>query len=688
MASNQTNPMNLLDSTNATGVGSGGSLTVSGGVSIEKDTYIGGNVVISGTTTSFADNMVIVNANPSSSVDTGILFQRYTSDVSNNSNYSAIIYDEANDKFRFGYLQSDPNRTIGSLISSIPIQTNTMISDLVTTTNLVATNLTASNLTIPNYTFTTSEITASNVSSTNATFSSAVIPNLLSTNVTSTNVFATNVTSTNAVVSNVLATNVTSTSAVISNVLATSITSTNVLATSITSTNVLATNSLLTNVTSTNIITTSITSANMNISGTLTVVNITSTNLVDTNVSAGVVSASTSLSASGTSNTLGSLFTTNGNVGIGTTSPVNKLTLNGPVGSNGPHMYVSVNTQYPIYQQLNWNIDNIGMTFDGYFDNAWRTSSSNTAYQIYKFSNILRFNYANGSAGSNVSSYTAAMIVTTNGNIGMGTTVPSTKLHVAGSLYVTSNITTANLSATSITTTNLNVPGTLTVTNVTVNNFVQSNGSIVVTGNQNTIGTLVMNSAGNVGIATTGPAYTLDVNGTIARSGVPLPMFANGSFTGVTSVDIPTNFVNSSYNYCEIKMRVALATTQTNILIKGVNNSNTQLNPAEVRENTMTNTGVTSGSYTSGYLTYNMEYSVDGNISITIVKPVSVLLGNTSRAHFRSYSVYCNSGVGATRLDGSGFFESNNTSLKSIRLLLTNTSSASFSGTWSTINYY
>ena len=40
----------------------------------------------------------------------------------------------------------------------------------------------------------------------------------------------------------------------------------------------------------------------------------------------------------------------------------------------------------------------------------------------------------------------------------------------------------------SVTAGNLRVPGTLTVTNITVNNVVQSSGTIVVTGNQNTIG--------------------------------------------------------------------------------------------------------------------------------------------------------------------------------------------------------
>jgi hypothetical protein len=42
-------PLNISDTTNASGIGTGGSLTVAGGASIGDDVYIGGNVVISNT---------------------------------------------------------------------------------------------------------------------------------------------------------------------------------------------------------------------------------------------------------------------------------------------------------------------------------------------------------------------------------------------------------------------------------------------------------------------------------------------------------------------------------------------------------------------------------------------------------------------------------------------------------------
>lgn len=123
MASNYFNPINILNTSNSQGLGSGGSLNVGGGISIGGDTYIGGKVAISGTTTSFSDNILILNDNPSASSDTGILLQRFSQDVTNNNNYSGIIYSEIADEFRFGYATADTRGSL-TLNSFVPIRTN------------------------------------------------------------------------------------------------------------------------------------------------------------------------------------------------------------------------------------------------------------------------------------------------------------------------------------------------------------------------------------------------------------------------------------------------------------------------------------------------------------------------------------------------------------------------------------
>jgi hypothetical protein len=80
-------------------------------------------------------------------------------------------------------------------------------------------------------------------------------------------------------------------------------------------------------------------SGNLSVAGTLSTVNMTTTNLIDTNVTAGNANitnmtianmkVTSNLNAAGNSNTLGSLFTTGGNIGVGTATPARLLDVNG-----------------------------------------------------------------------------------------------------------------------------------------------------------------------------------------------------------------------------------------------------------------------------------------------------------------------------------------------------------------------
>ena len=99
MASYQVNPLEILDTTNSTGIGSGGSLTVGGGLAVGKDLYVGGNVEVSGTTVSFADNILVLNNNTLGSTDTGILLKRSAADITGNNNFSSMLYSETSDSF-------------------------------------------------------------------------------------------------------------------------------------------------------------------------------------------------------------------------------------------------------------------------------------------------------------------------------------------------------------------------------------------------------------------------------------------------------------------------------------------------------------------------------------------------------------------------------------------------------------
>jgi hypothetical protein len=227
MASYQFNPINILDTSNATSLTDGGSMTLGGGISIGKDTFIGGNISISGTTTSFSDNILLINKNPTQSTDTGIIFQRYTSDIQNNNNYAGVIYSEQNDAFNLGYLVSDADRnyvSMGSLISinvkdittgninltgdlykggtlyNSGSQWTTLNSDIfytsgnVITSNLISTNISGSNLrlsgdlyvggTLSTVNITTTNVHDINISTGTITVSGlSVLTNVIATNI-------------------------------------------------------------------------------------------------------------------------------------------------------------------------------------------------------------------------------------------------------------------------------------------------------------------------------------------------------------------------------------------------------------------------------------------------------------------------------------------------------------------------
>lgn len=127
MASNYNNPINILDSKNAIGVGSGGSLNVEGGASIKQNTFIGGSLSVSGTSTAFSDNIMIMNKNTSSTKDTGILFERYSNDYNDEKKYSSLIYSETSDEFIFGYANSDNSGTGITFGNYIPIRADKLL---------------------------------------------------------------------------------------------------------------------------------------------------------------------------------------------------------------------------------------------------------------------------------------------------------------------------------------------------------------------------------------------------------------------------------------------------------------------------------------------------------------------------------------------------------------------------------
>jgi hypothetical protein len=354
------------------------------------------------------------------------------------------------------------NIGIGTInpVYTLDINGDARISNLITSTNLTTTNSTVSNVIANNSTI-------SNLTTTNSTVS-----NLTTTNSTVSNVIASNSTVSNLIVNSYSGSNLITTNSTVSNLIVNSYSGSNLITTNSTVSNLIVnsysgSNLITTNSTVSNLIVNSYSGSNLRLSGdlfvggTVTTVNITTTNISETNVSAGNVTA---INSNVTTSTVGTSIIT-GNVGIGTASPSGRLHLVQPTADS-----------------------NIGTVIQ----------NGSRQYTIG-----IRGDTSNSFAIQDDTASAFRMVINTAGNVGFGTSLPTYRVDISGSVRATSgDITLGSLLCTNSNVTTQTV-GTCRITN-----------NLLAIGNSNTVGN-VFTTGGNVGVGTSVPSFRLDVNDTM-----------------------------------------------------------------------------------------------------------------------------------------------------------------------------
>ncbi|MBI3501334.1 MAG: tail fiber domain-containing protein [Bacteroidetes bacterium] len=174
--------------------------------------------------------------------------------------------------------------------------------------------------------------------------------------------------------------------------------------------------------------------------------------------------APTGISGTGTTNfitkwsgansvTASQMFDNGTNVGVGTSSPQNKFdVVRGAAGVMGKATYESASierngdTKMGIYSSTSNTGDGASLTFG--FTNLNETSGLYPGFEMQELyssnpsQNIMRFNsISRTSGGSVVSANPNILNILGNGNIGIGTSNPSERLHVVGNILATGTIT-------------------------------------------------------------------------------------------------------------------------------------------------------------------------------------------------------------------------------------------------------
>ena len=205
-----------------------------------------------------------------------------------------------------------------------------------------------------------------------------------------------------------------------------------------------------------------------------------------------------------------------GNVGVGTSNPNEKLTVNGAISSNN-----CLYSQDIYLNRGNTNREGGQINFNRSYDNAPAWAIDTYTDNIGSLSSRLRI--------IDIPNNLELITILSSGNFGIGTYNPTEKLHVVGNVLITGNLSalgdTTQIDTTIVTTSAMviDMAGSADALRITQRG---TGNALLVEDEASDSSAFVINSAGNVGIGVNIPITKLHVDGSIM---IPVGSYVNFS---------------------------------------------------------------------------------------------------------------------------------------------------------------